>query len=94
VFQNLCDFATLRLKASVATFEHNYCKINLWKLKRLSSLQLELLKIYSFEPLEEDLLRIKQLLAKFFAEKLVSNVEHSIESNNISDETLETWLNE
>ena len=63
-------------------------------MKRLSSLQLELLKIYSFEPLEEDLLRIKQLLAKFFAEKLVSNVEHSIESNNISDETLEKWLNE
>lgn len=63
-------------------------------MQRLSSLQLELLKIYSFEPLEEDLLRIKQLLAKFFAEKLVSNVEHSIESNNISDETLETWLNE
>ena len=64
------------------------------EMKRFSSLQLELLKIYSFEPLEEDLLRIKQLLAKFFAEKLVSNVEHSIESNNISDETLETWLNE
>ena len=63
------------------------------EMKRLSSLQLELLKIYSFEPLEEDLLRIKQLLAKFFAEKLVSNVEHSIESNNISDETLEKWLN-
>ena len=64
------------------------------EMKRFSTLQLELLKVYSFEPLEEDLLRIKQLLAQFFAEKLVSKVEHSIESNKISDETLESWLNE
>ena len=61
--------------------------------KKLSGLQLELLKVYSFEPSPNDLQQIKQMLAKFFANKLVDNVQKSIEENNITENDLENWLN-
>lgn len=61
--------------------------------KKLSALQLELLKVYSFEPSPNDLQQIKQMLAKFFANKLVDNVQKSVEENNITDNDLENWLN-
>ena len=61
--------------------------------KKLSRLQLELLKVYSFEPSPDDLKQIKQMLAKFFANKLVDNVQKSIEENNITENDLENWLN-
>ena len=61
--------------------------------KKLSGLQLELLKIYSFEPSPSDLQQIKQMLAKFFANKLVDNVQKSVEENNITENDLENWLN-
>ena len=62
--------------------------------KRLSELQLELLKIYSFNPSNEDLIQIKAMLGKYFANKLTANVQKSIEDKNISNEDLENWLNE
>jgi hypothetical protein len=49
--------------------------------RKLSGLQLELLKVYSFEPSPNDLQQIKQMLAKFFANKLVNNVQKSIVEN-------------
>ena len=61
--------------------------------KKLSGLQLELLKVYSFEPSPNDLQQIKQMLAKFFANKLVNKVQKSIEENNITNNDLENWLN-
>ena len=61
--------------------------------KKLSGLQLELLKVYSFEPSPNDLQQIKQMLAKFFANKLVDNVQKSVKENNITDDDLENWLN-
>ncbi len=63
-------------------------------IEKLSKLQLELLKVYSFNPSNEDLLEIKKMLAKFFANKLTDNVSKSIEEKNISDDDLEKWLNE
>ena len=62
--------------------------------KKLSELQLELLKVYSFNPSKEDLLEIKKMLAKYFADKLTSNVQKAIDEKNISNEDLESWLNE
>ncbi len=61
--------------------------------KKLSGLQLELLKVYSFEPSPNDLQQIKQMLANFFANKLVDNVQKSVEENNITENDLENWLN-
>ena len=62
--------------------------------QKLSALQLELLKIYSFQPKEEDLLAIKQLLAQYFSGKLQKNIKKAIKSNNITEEDLDRWLNE
>ena len=63
-------------------------------VRKLNELQLELLKIYSFNPSNEDLIEIKKILANFFADKLTLNVQKAIDSNNISDSDLESWLNE
>ncbi len=60
----------------------------------LSPLQLELLKIYSFNPSETDLLEIKRLLANYFADKLIKKVDAAIQEKNITEEDLESWLNE
>ena len=62
--------------------------------QKLTALQLELLKIYSFQPKEEDLLAIKQLLAKYFSAKLQKNIQTAIEEKNITEEDLDRWLDE
>ncbi|MEZ0610850.1 hypothetical protein ACAW74_20230 [Fibrella sp. WM1] len=62
--------------------------------QKLSSLQLELLKVYSFEPTDDDLLAVRQLLATFFSEKLVNKVRQAVEERTISEADLDRWLNE
>ena len=61
---------------------------------KLNALQLELLNVYSFQPDQEDLLAIKQLLAKYFSGKLQKNIQTAIRENNITEEDLDRWLNE
>lgn len=60
----------------------------------MSPLQLELLKIYSFNLSEADLLEIKRLLANYFAEKLIKKIDAAIQEKDITEEDLENWLNE
>jgi hypothetical protein len=62
--------------------------------QKLNALQLELLNIYSFQPKDEDLLAIKQLLAKYFSGKLQKNIQKAIEEKGITEEDLDRWLNE
>ena len=62
--------------------------------QKLSSLQLELLKIYSFQPKDEDLMAVKEMLAKYFAGKLQKTIEQAIEDKNITEEDLDRWVNE
>ena len=62
--------------------------------QKLSTLQLELLNIYSFQPKDEDLLEIKQLLANFFSGKLQRNIQKAVEEKNITADDLNRWLNE
>lgn len=62
--------------------------------QKLSALQLELLNIYSFQPKEEDLLAIKQLMAKYFSGKLQKNIQQAIDKKNITEEDLDSWINE
>ena len=57
--------------------------------KKLSPLQLELLKIYSFNPEEEDLLAIKRMLGLYFAKKLRDKVDAAILDKNISSEDID-----
>jgi hypothetical protein len=62
--------------------------------QKLSALQLELLNIYSFQPKEEDLRAIKELLARYFSGKLQKNIRKAIKDKNITEEDLDRWLNE
>ena len=61
---------------------------------KFSPIQLELLKVYSFHPSEEELLQVKDLLARFFASRFVEKVEAAAQQQAISDDTLDEWLNE
>ncbi|MDX2246247.1 MAG: hypothetical protein SF052_05705 [Bacteroidia bacterium] len=63
-------------------------------ITKLSSLQLELLRIYSFNPTEEELSEIKKFLGKFFARRLSKSVEEAVTAKGIQESDLETWLNE
>lgn len=58
----------------------------------LSSLQLELLKIFSFEPSEKELIEVRKLLADFFMIELQSKINTSIEEQNITENEIDNWL--
>lgn len=60
----------------------------------LTPLQMELLKMYSFEHSDEDLIAIKKMLAGYFAKKLVGKVDEAVNENNMSGDDLKAWLNE
>ncbi len=62
--------------------------------QKLSSLQLDLLKVYSFEPDEDDLLAIRKLLASYFSDKLIGKVQQAVEERQITEQDLDRWLNE
>ncbi len=59
---------------------------------KLTSLQLELLKIYSSNPTEEELRELKNLLAKFFAQRFSEKVDKAAKEKNITNEDLDSWL--
>jgi len=61
---------------------------------RLTSLQLELLKAYAFEPTEEELLQVKAQLGKIFADRLTARVDQAVQEKGITDDDLDRWLND
>ena len=63
------------------------------RTSKLSPLQLELLRVYSFNPTEEELLEIKSYLGKFFAKKLIDKVENMASRKGITEADLDKWLN-
>ncbi|WP_262248396.1 hypothetical protein [Parapedobacter soli] len=62
--------------------------------QKLSPLQLELLKVYSFQPKEEDLMAIKRLMAQYFADKLRANIGQAMQDKNLSEADLDKWIDE
>jgi len=60
--------------------------------QKLSSLQIELLKVYSFQPDEEDLIAIRSYLADYFSKKFISKIQKSVEEKDITEKDLENWL--
>jgi len=60
--------------------------------KKLSPLQLELLKIYSMNHTEEDLLEIKRMLGRYFARKLRHKVDKSVKAKGITQQDLDHWI--
>lgn len=60
----------------------------------LNPLQLELLKIYAMQHSEEDLIAIKKMLGRYFAQKLRKKVDIAIKQKGIKESDLDKWLNE
>ena len=54
----------------------------------MTKLQLELLKVYSFEPSEEDLIAVKRILGRYFAQRLRNEVDEAIQEKGITPKEL------
>jgi hypothetical protein len=61
---------------------------------RLTNLQLELIKLFSYKLDEKQLLEVKSLLAKYFADKATWEMDKIWEEKGLTNETMDTWLNE
>jgi hypothetical protein len=60
----------------------------------LSNLQQELLKLYSSDISEADLLHIKRYLAKYFAFKAIGEADQIWDEKGYTNDTMNQWLNE
>jgi hypothetical protein len=62
--------------------------------QKLTNLQLELLKIFSYQLNYQQLNEIKQLLANYFAEQATQEIDKLWEENNWNNDTMTEWANE
>ncbi len=63
-------------------------------VSKLTNLQLELLKLFAHNLQEKQLLQIKELLANYFAQNLVSEMNELWDTNEWTNETMQEWANE
>ncbi|MCB9281229.1 MAG: hypothetical protein H6562_20240 [Lewinellaceae bacterium] len=59
----------------------------------LSNVQLELLKAFSHQLKEEDLIELRKLLAQFFAQKAIAAADRTWEERGWNDEEVNQLLN-
>jgi hypothetical protein len=64
------------------------------QIQSLSNLQQELLKLYSSDIEDVDLLHIKRYLASYFADKAIGEADKIWGDKNYTRETMNKWLNE
>ena len=62
--------------------------------KPLTNLQLELLKLFSMNLPEEELLEIRRILANYFAERASDEMDRLWEENKWTNETMDDWLSD
>lgn len=62
--------------------------------KKLSNLQLELLKVFSFDINDDQIKEIKSLLVSYFADKVTSEMDALFEANDWGEEKIEKWSKE
>lgn len=61
---------------------------------KLNNLQLDLLKMFSYNISDSQLIEIRELLRNFFANKAVEEMDKLWDSNNWNDDTMEKLVNE
>lgn len=61
---------------------------------KLTNLQLELLKVFSFDLPEEQLLEIKKLLSNYFLEKARDEMDELWDERGWNQETMREWAHE
>ena len=59
---------------------------------KLTTLQLELLKVYSFNPSPKEMEELKQFLGKFFADRFTQKVALAANEKGITNQDLDNWL--
>ena len=59
---------------------------------KFTPLQLELLKFYSMSPTEEEVLEVKDMLAKLFLRKAIKSIGEIEEARGATDEDLDKLL--
>jgi hypothetical protein len=62
--------------------------------KGLTNLQLELVKLFSFEVSEDQLKELKQILVDYFASKITEDMDRLFEENNWDESKIEEWSSE
>lgn len=62
--------------------------------EKLTNLQIELVKLFAYQIPDNQLLEIKDLLAKYFAEAASKEMDKLWEENQWNDQTMEDWLTE
>jgi hypothetical protein len=62
--------------------------------QKLTNLQLELVKLFSYKVADSQLIEIKQLLGNYFAEKASDEMDKLWDENNWTEETMKEWSNE
>jgi len=60
--------------------------------KPLSNLQIELLQLYSQDVSDEDLIAIKRMLARYFADKASDEMDKLWTEKGWTNETMDNWL--
>jgi len=60
--------------------------------KSLTNLQLEILKLYSTDISEEELIDLKKLLAENYAKKAIVAADKIWTEKSLSDSDMERWL--
>ncbi len=61
---------------------------------KLTNLQLELLKIFSKEISEEELLDVKRMLARYFSAKTTEEADRIWDKKGLTNEDMDRWLEE
>lgn len=62
--------------------------------QKLTNLQLELLKIFSYQLNSTQLMDIKKLLSNYFAEQATSEIDKLWEEKNWNQDTMNNWSKE
>lgn len=64
------------------------------EINKLTNLQLEILKAFSFDLNENQILEIRSLLANYFDEQTSKEVDLLWENSDFNNETMEKWAAE
>ena len=62
--------------------------------KKLTNLQIELLKLFQYNLPDNQLAEIKNMLAKYFAKTATGEIDRLWQENNWNDKTMKDWANE
>jgi hypothetical protein len=59
---------------------------------KITNLQIELMKVFSYEVTEDELIDIKEMLSNYFSDKVTSEMDQLWDKKGWSQETMGEWL--